>query len=153
VLSRPIADGNLLKLDQICPARNGIVIDAVEVGLVPKASPLQFGRPPGSVRAEAGDHFQEAVPVVAGASRWRRVCEDPARLRRHDVIEDALRRAWADAGDQLHDPETRDPITRVLYKSQHRQEILDVGGLEEFEPAQLEERDVPPRQFDLKRPL
>src|SRR5215471_2690333 len=69
VHSRPIADDNLLKLDQICPARNGIVIDAVEMGLVPTPRALQLSGPSGSALAEASDHFQEAVPMVAGASR------------------------------------------------------------------------------------
>jgi hypothetical protein len=60
-----------------------------------------------------------------------------------------LGRRW----DQLHHPKPRDPITRVLYEAQHRQEILDVGGLKEFEPTELDERDVPPRQLDLECPL
>jgi len=91
--------------------------------------------------------------VIAGARRRRRVCEDCKRLcRHHDVVEDALGRTGADAGDQLHDPKPRDPIARVLSEAQHGQQILDVGSLEEFEPTKLDEWDVPPRQFDLEQP-
>src|SRR6516225_1354163 len=115
------------------------------MGLVPTPGALQLSRPSGSALAEASDHFQEAVPTVAGASWRRRVCEDAKRLRRrHDVIEYTLCRTRTEAGDQLHHPKPRDPVTGVLHEAQHRQEILDVGGLEEFEPAELDEGNVPP---------
>ena len=45
VLSRPLAGSDLLKLDQIRPARNGIVVNSVEMRLVPKPGPFQLRRP------------------------------------------------------------------------------------------------------------
>jgi hypothetical protein len=47
VLSRPISSSDLHKLDQIRPAWNGIVVNSVEMGLVPKTGPFLLGRPPG----------------------------------------------------------------------------------------------------------
>jgi len=39
----------------------------------------------------------------------------------------------------------------IFDEPQQRQHVLDVGGVEELQPAELYERDVPARQFNFKR--
>ena len=51
----------------------------------------------------------------------------------------------------MQQPESRDAIARILDEPQHRQHVLDVGGVEELQPAEFHERDVPARQFDFER--
>ena len=67
-------------------------------------------------------------------------------------IEDTMSRSRADARQKLHQPEPGNAIARVLGKPQQREHILDVGGIEEFQAAELHERDVAAGQLDLKRP-
>src|SRR6266581_6657174 len=67
------------------------------------------------------------------------------------MIEDALRRRGPNAGNKMHQPKSRDAVARVLDEAEHRQHILDMRGIEKFEPAELHERDISPGQFDLER--
>ena len=67
------------------------------------------------------------------------------------MVEHALRRGRADAGHQLHQPEAGDAVARVLDEAQQRQHVLDVGGVEEFQAAELDEGNVAAGQFDLER--
>ena len=48
-------------------------------------------------------------------------------------------------------PEARDAVARVLGEAQQRQQVLDVRRVEEFQAAELHERDVAPGQLDLER--
>ena len=49
-------------------------------------------------------------------------------------------------------PETGDAVTWVLGKPQQGEHVLDMGGVEEFQPAELHERNVAAGEFDLERP-
>jgi hypothetical protein len=51
---------------------------------------------------------------------------------------------------QLQHSEPRNPIARVLTPPQRADQVLDVGGFEEFEAAVLHERDVAPSKLNLK---
>jgi hypothetical protein len=55
------------------------------------------------------------------------------------VVEHPLRGGGSDPLDQLHQPETRDAIARVLSKAQQRQYVLDMGGIQEFEAPEFHE--------------
>ena len=44
-----------------------------------------------------------------------------------------------------------DGVARVLRPAQDRQHVLDVRGLDEFEPAVFDERDVAPGQLDFEQ--
>src|ERR1700709_1280219 len=44
-----------------------------------------------------------------------------------------------------------DTVARIFDEPQQRQHVLDVGGIEKLQSAELHERDVPARQFDFKR--
>ena len=68
------------------------------------------------------------------------------------MIEHPLRRGGADAGHQLHQPETGDAVARVFDEAQQRQHVLDMGGVEEFQAAEFDEGDVAPGEFDFQRP-
>ena len=59
--------------------------------------------------------------------------------------------AGPDAGQQLETRKAGDAVARVLGPAQEGQHVLDVGGLEEFEPAEFHERDVAARELDLER--
>ena len=150
-LARRIAAGDLLELDQVGAAGLGILVDAVEMRLVPEPRAFEVGRP---VRAaDVGDgarrkSFQSSpARGGAGASRQRR---DRIGAAGH-VVEHALRRGRADAGHQLQQPEAGDAVARVLDEAQQRQHVLDVGGVEEFQPAELDEGNVAAGQFDFQR--
>jgi hypothetical protein len=57
--ARPIAGGELFELAQIRPAPQDVVVEALEMGLVPKAGAFEFGRPKGSAVAKAADHLDK----------------------------------------------------------------------------------------------
>ena len=54
-------------------------------------------------------------------------------------------------GHQLQHAEAGDAVARVFDQAQHRQHVLDVRGLEEFQPAEFHEGNVAPGQFDFQR--
>ena len=56
-----------------------------------------------------------------------------------------------DAGDELQQAEAGDAVTRVLREAQHREDVLDVRRIEEFQSSELDEWDVATRQFDFQR--
>ena len=60
------------------------------------------------------------------------------------------RRRRADAGQQLEDAKAGDAVARVLRPAQDGEHVLDVGGLEEPQAAELDERDVAPAELDLE---
>ena len=55
-----------------------------------------------------------------------------------------------DARQELHGPKARHPIPRVLGPAQDGEHVLDVGGLEKLQPAELHEGHVAPGEFDLQ---
>ena len=59
--------------------------------------------------------------------------------------------ARAHARQQLRDPERGQAVARVLGPAQASQRVLDVGGLEKAQPAELHERDVAAAELDLQR--
>jgi hypothetical protein len=71
-------------------------------------------------------------------------------VARAHVVDHAPGRLRAHAGEELDGAETGDAVARVLGPAQQRQHVLDVGGLEELEPAVLHERDIAPRQLQLQ---
>ena len=56
-------------------------------------------------------------------------------------------------GRKLQHAEAGDAVARILGEAQERQHVLDVRGVEEFQPAEFDEGDVAPRQLDLERAL
>ena len=67
------------------------------------------------------------------------------------AVEHALRRRRPDARQQLQHAKAGDAVARVLDEAQQRQHVLDVRGIEEFQPAELDEGDVAAGQLDLQR--
>jgi hypothetical protein len=51
----------------------------------------------------------------------------------------------------LHQAESGDPVAWIFNKTQERQDVSDVRGVEEFETAVFNEWDIPPRQLDFDR--
>ncbi len=68
-----------------------------------------------------------------------------------DAVEHALRRRRPDARQQLQDAEAGDAVARILDEAQQRQHVLDVGGVEKFQPAEFHERNVAAGQLDFER--
>ena len=151
-LARRITGGDGFQLDQIGAARRRILMDAIEMRLVPAARQFEFGGPAGAAGFDLADHVDEAAPVMRRTwRRWRQRKGHDRIGRRDDVIQRLLRRGRPDAGQQLHQPEAGDAITRIFDEAQQRQHVLDMGGVEKFEAAEFDERDIPARQFDLER--
>ena len=72
------------------------------------------------------------------------------RALRH-LVEHALRGGGPDARQQMQDAKTGDAVARILGKAQQRQHVLDMRGVEEFQPAELDEGDVAAGQLDFER--
>ena len=76
-LARWIAVCNLLQLYQIGASHDGILVNAIEMRFVPKAFPLQFGRPSRAARIQVSDGLHESPPAIS--SMRRRGCIARAR--------------------------------------------------------------------------
>ena len=51
----------------------------------------------------------------------------------------------------MHQPETGDAVARIFDEAQERQQVLDVGGIEKFQPTEFDERNVAPGELHLER--
>ena len=91
-LSRGIPTRDLFELDQIGAPRDGVLMEAFELRLVPQTGTHEFSRPAAPSRTQAGDGLDKRPPVVAGAGRRRHIEEGPDRISHpHYVIEYFLR--------------------------------------------------------------
>src|SRR5712671_1958893 len=66
------------------------------------------------------------------------------------MIEHSPRCCRSNARYELHHAEARDAVTWVFDKPQQSQDVSDVRGIEELEAAELDERNIPPRQLDFE---
>ena len=111
--ARGVTGCDLLKLDEVGVTGLGILVDPVQMRLVPQAGQFEVGRP---VRmAKIRDGTDERCPGFAGARRGRCECKscNGIGVVSH-VIEHPLRRYGTDAGNQVHQSETRDTVARIL---------------------------------------
>ena len=67
------------------------------------------------------------------------------------MIQRLARRGRADARQEMQAAETRHPVAGILRPAQEADHVLDMGGLDEFQPAEFDEGDVAPRQLQLQR--
>jgi len=56
-----------------------------------------------------------------------------------------------DAGQELQRAERGDAVLRIVRPAQHREQVFDVGGLEELEAAVFHVRNVAPHQLELEQ--
>ena len=141
----------LFELDEIGLARFRILVDATEVRFVPQPRALDIGGP--FCMAKLGDGLDEYAPVLTGAGQRGQCAQRVDRIGGfRQMVENALGGSRADARQKMKDPETGYAVARVFRKAQQGQHILDMGGIEKFEPAELHERNVASREFDLERP-
>src|SRR5436305_1833193 len=110
-------------------------MDALEVRFVPQASAFQFGRPSRAASTQITNGLDKGSPVVAIDARWHgrigKLANGVGSLRKE--VEHAQRRGRAHTWHQLLQPETGNAVARVFDKSQQRQHVLDVRGIEKFE--------------------
>jgi hypothetical protein len=139
-LPRRVARRDLFELKQVGQARRRIFVNALEMRLIPVARPFDFGGPAGHARAQAPEGFDKAGPIVARTRRRRNVRKSGQRigLLRHQV-EDALRRRRTHARQELHEAKAGNAVARILRESQQGEQVLDVGAVEEFQPAEFDE--------------
>jgi len=120
-----------------------IFMQPLEVGCIPLARLVEVRRPPVATGVHIIDQLDKRRPIrgceggrsEAGESAgWEggacNELEHPARYRRPD------------AGQQLQHTESRNLILWVLGPAQQSQQVLDMGGLEEFQAAKLDEGNV-----------
>jgi len=74
-LSRGISIRNLFELDQVGAPRDGVIMQAFEMWLVPQTGARQFSRPAAPSRAQAYNCLDKPPPIVGGAGRRRRIEE------------------------------------------------------------------------------
>ena len=120
--------------------------------LVPAAHQLDLGRPAGRSAAHQPQRIGEGRPIRLRRGRRLEAGEvlHLAVIAR-EAIERAGRGGRSDAGQQLNDAEAGDTVARILGKAQDREHVLDVGGFQELQAAELDERDVAPGQLDFER--
>ena len=150
-LAARIAGGDLLELEKVVAPDDRVLVDALQMRLVPQPHPLHLRRPSRAPAAQVAGKRREVRPV---GRRPRR--RPPGRERRAGLrplrqpVEHLRRVRRADAGEKLQHAEARHPVARVLGEAQQRQHVLHVRRIEELEPAVLDERDVAPGQLDLE---
>ncbi|MDT4830740.1 hypothetical protein FQZ97_642150 [compost metagenome] len=139
-------------LDVGTPHARGVFVQPLQVRLVPLHGHLHVGRPLQRRRAQGGVGLGEVGPLFTRGRRRHEVAHRRGRVARlvHRV-EQARAGGRPHAGNELRDPEARHAPARVLRETQHGEQVLHMRGLEELEPAELHERDVAPRQFQLER--
>ena len=152
-LARRIAGRDLLELQEIGLAHRGVVVDAFEMRLVPAARLRDLRRPAGSRRRQAAARLRRNP-----ASRRRRAAAAPCwKARQADWIRPAIRSSarCAEAGPTPGSScISRKPATRsrgFSREAQQSQHVLDMGAVEKFQAAELDEGNVAPGQFDLER--
>eukprot|EP01136_Pigoraptor_vietnamica_P042676 Opistho-1_new@17125 len=146
-----IAGGDLLELVEVLLPDLGILVHCLHQRLVPHAGPEQFGRPAATALAQVFHHFEQRRPGLRATRRGRGVQQLDQRVRRFGhAIEHLARGARPDPGQQLQHAEAGHPVARIVDEAQQRQHVLDVGAVEELQPAIFDERDVAPGQLDLE---
>ena len=130
----------------------GVLVDALQMRLVPQAHLLHLAPASRPRRAKRRGKRGERRPVRAGARRRLVSGKHVGRLRRAPAS--CSRTAAAVAGpmpgQKLQHAEAGDAVARVLGEAQQRQHVLDVGGIEKLEPAELDEGNVAPGQLDFE---
>ena len=147
-----IAAGDLFELDQIGAAGLGILVNAVEMRFVPEPRALEIGRPFRiSRRSPIGlrRKLVQSSPARGGDGSWQSAAIGSAASAMWSSTRCA--EAGPTPGHQMHQPEAGDAVARVLDKPQQRQHVLDVRGIEELQPAEFDERNVAPGEFDFER--
>ena len=136
---------------QIGLSRAGILMDAIEMRLIPAAHEIEFGRPARRSRTDQANGLDECRPMLGG--HRRRFRADETVTGSALVHPSSVLAAFAGpAGQQLNDAETGDAVARVFGKPQHRQHVLDVRGFQKFQAAEFHEGNVAAGQFDFERP-
>ena len=153
-LARGIAAGNLLELDQVGAARLGILVDALQMRLVPAAGRAPARPASRHWRTHAATSVDEAVAIRrrrAAAPEASASAASGSAAASH-VVQHALRRGRARRpGISCI---TRKPATRSRGFSTKRNSAstsLTWAASRNFEPAELHERDIAAGQFDLQR--
>ena len=66
------------------------------------------------------------------------------------LVQEPSRDARANARQKLQNAEGHHPVKGIFSPAQHREQILDMGRFQEFEPAKFDERDVPAAELDFE---
>src|SRR6185295_4158983 len=67
------------------------------------------------------------------------------------LIENPLARRRSDARQQMKHAEACDPVAGVLDELEQGKHVLDMGGVQKLQAAELDEGNIAPRQLDLQR--
>ena len=140
-----------LELIEIAEPRRHPVIEPLELGPIPFLHQAELGGP---IHRPAGEQRQQGCqprPILRGGGRHleaRQGVEGEAGLLQ--VIQRLARRGRADARQEMQAAETRHPVAGILRPAEQADHVLDMGGLDEFQPAEFDERDVAPRQLQLQ---
>src|SRR3989454_2429088 len=153
-LQLAVARGDRVEVLHILDALGIVVVLLLEDRLVIPADGVHLL---GRGHPAAAHSFQDAEQVLKALDAGTRALRSrllqrlqPAGLLRQDRVDQRLALPRPDALDQQQQPVPADRVARVLDHAQVREEVLDVGRLDELEPASLHERDVPPRELDLQ---
>ena len=147
-----IARGDLLQLQQISQPHLGILVNALQMRAVPEPGAFNVGRP---FRIAADWRSVSTKPVQSSPARGGAGSAASAESGSAAARPSDRERAGADAGPMPGSRcSTRKPATRsrgFSTNAQQRQHVLDMGGVQKLQAAELDEGNVAPGQLDFQR--
>ena len=150
-LARLVLRRQQLELVEIADARVHVFVQPLHVRLVPLAHQVDLAAPLAIRIAERREQFDEFLPRDARVGRRLELFErGPQMVAGDEVIERALGIRRAHARHELQHAEAGELVVRIVGPAQHRQQILDVRGLEELEAAVFHERNLALRELDFE---
>ena len=134
-----------MKLIEIAGADHRIGIAVLEMRLIPSAYALELRRPFWRLTVEEPHQRDEVPPVLDGLRGRVERRQGVDRWPSLHAIERLAGCGRSETLQKLNDPKAGDAIGGVLCPAQHRQHVLDVRGLDELEPAELDEWNIAAR--------
>ncbi len=151
--------GDVLQLLDVLQPGLRAAVALLEDGLAELTDAADLGRWRQAffVRCQVGEHLAERFEGFLGSLVDLRRRGDErlqgigACLAQADRGDDRTRPGGADAVKQLQDAEPADFVARVFQQAQKGQDILNMGRLEELQPAELDERNIAAGQLQLQQ--
>src|SRR5262245_46437928 len=113
---------------------------------IPTADNFKLGRPAGRIEAQSADGGFKIPPMLSRRGRRLELAKCPQGVGTFgDAIKKTSCGTWPNARQQLGNSKACNPVPHVLRPTQDRKDILDVSGLQEFEPAEFHKGNVSSR--------
>src|SRR3974390_517865 len=118
---------------------------------VPSAAPFQSIRPASRISMQQTNCLGEFRPLICGRGGGGEFGNSLDCIVLPNAVEEAGGSFWANTLQKLNGAEPREAVRWILCPAQECQHVLNVGGFQKFQAAELPERDVAAGELDLKR--